>query len=149
MLYGFAPTAYGLDVARYGDCKSVLMRRQGLWAKLVRWWGKTDLMAIADSVAGHMVVDPPQACFIDTGMGAGVIDRLRQLGWKNVIDVVFGAASGDPRFANKRAEMWWAVKDWLEAGGVIPPRTPWWTISAGLSISSRRRGKSCSRAKQT
>lgn len=119
--YGFAPTAYGLDVARYGDCKSVLMRRQGLWAKLVRWWGKTDLMAIADSVAGHMVVDPPQACFIDTGMGAGVIDRLRQLGWKNVIDVVFGAASGDPRFANKRAEMWWAVKDWLEAGGVIPP----------------------------
>ena len=119
--YGFAPVAYGLDVARYGDCKSVLMRRQGLWSKLVRWWGKTDLMALADCVAGNMVVDPPQACFIDTGMGAGVIDRLRQLGWKNIIDVIFGAAPGDARFANKRAEMWWLMKEWLEQGGVIPP----------------------------
>lgn len=119
--YSFAPVAYGMDVARYGNCKSVLMRRQGLWSKLVRWWGKTDLMALADSTAGQMVADPPQACFIDTGMGAGVIDRLRQLGWRNVVDVNFGSASGDPRFANKRAEMWWGVKEWLESGGVIPP----------------------------
>jgi len=59
------------------------------------------------------------------GVGGGVIDRLRQLRF-NVLEVQFGAKPDgvnleDPstRCANKRAEIWCAMRDWLR-GGCIP-----------------------------
>lgn len=119
--YDFAAILFGLDVARYGDCKTVLAERQGLRAAIRRWWGKRDTMTVADQTAGEMVVANPQSLLVDVAMGSGVIDRLRQVGWRNVIEVNFGWGSSNPRFANKRMEMWHGVKDWLEAGGVIPP----------------------------
>jgi hypothetical protein len=61
----------------------------------------------------------PDAVFIDAGAGAGVIDRLRQLG-HDVIEVNFGGKALDVRYANKRAEMWHEMADWVRAGGAIP-----------------------------
>jgi phage terminase large subunit len=52
-------------------------------------------------------------------MGAGVIDRLRQLGRKPV-EINFCGKSGDPQCKNKRAEMWWRIKKFLELGGALP-----------------------------
>jgi len=53
------------------------------------------------------------------GIGAGVVDRLKQLGYP-VFDVVSGASASDPKYFNKRAEMWDRTKQWLKAGGWIP-----------------------------
>ena len=51
-------------------------------------------------------------------MGGGVVDRLRQLK-RDVIEVQFGSKPDDGRkYANKRAEMWGRMKDWLAIGGL-------------------------------
>ena len=66
------------------------------------------------------------AIFVDGGgVGGGVVDRLRQL-QVPVWDIQFGAKSDANqlesdgiRYANKRAEIWGAMKEWLK-GGCIP-----------------------------
>jgi hypothetical protein len=45
-----------------------------------------------------------------------VVDRLRQTGY-DVVEVQFGSKPDDPRkYANKRAEMWGRMKEWLTVG---------------------------------
>ena len=57
--------------------------------------------------------------FIDAGNGSGVIDRLRQL-HHDVIEVHFAGQPSEPQYLNKRAEMWWNLKDWIMQGAAIP-----------------------------
>lgn len=110
----------GVDVARYGDDRSVIFKRQGLWAQEPRIITKTDNMTFAGIVASEIDSFEPDAVFIDAGRGEGVIDRLRQLGYR-VLEVNFGGqAIEHNRYANKRCEMWDKMREWLEAGGAIP-----------------------------
>ena len=118
-----APLVFGLDVARFGDDQSVLTKRQGLRvAEQLKWRG-LDLMTLSGIVAQHIDKDRPDAVFVDMGgLGAGVVDRLRQLGYLSTVGVDFGGAAASPALhANKRTEMWCAVADWLKSGGALPP----------------------------
>ena len=82
-----------------------------------------DNMQLAGIVANLIEDRDPDAVFIDSGAGAGVIDRLRQLDYY-VMEVPFGGKANYPNlFVNRRAEMWWAVKEWLSSGGSIPNDT--------------------------
>lgn len=119
--YEHAPKVLGVDVARQGGDKSVIIRRQGLATWKPVTLDQLDSMAVASRVAREIQDWQPDAVFVDGtgGYGAGVIDRLRQLGY-TPIEVQFGAKANDPRFLNKRAEMWWGMKEWLEAGGSLP-----------------------------
>ena len=57
--------------------------------------------------------------FIDAGQGQGVIDRLRHMGHE-VAEVPFGGrALSERRFVNRRSEMWFALREWLKAGGCL------------------------------
>lgn len=118
--YSFAPRILGVDVARQGDDRSAIMRRQGLatWKPKVLQGGNS--IQVATAVAAEIQEFQPDAVFVDGtgGYGAGVIDQLRQWGF-DVTEVQFGGKALDPRFANKRAEMYWGVKEWLEAGGAL------------------------------
>jgi hypothetical protein len=58
------------------------------------------------------------ALFIDAAFGAAIAVRLQQMGFKNVFEVNFGAASPDPHQLNMRAYMWSTAKDWLLLGGL-------------------------------
>ena len=78
-----------------------------------------DNMALADKVAQQIELFRPDAVFVDAGNGAGVIDRLRQL-HHEVIEVHFSGSPSQARYLNKRAEMWFEMRDWLRAGGAIP-----------------------------
>ncbi len=50
------------------------------------------------------------------GVGGGVIDRLRSVGF-DVNEVQFGSRAMDPRkWANRRAEIWGAMREWLNIG---------------------------------
>lgn len=60
--------------------------------------------------------------FIDSAIGAPIIERLRTLGVHNVIEVNFREQSPDDHFENRRASMWSDMKDWLLRGASI--RTP-------------------------
>lgn len=120
--YSFAPVILGVDPARFGDDRSVIFPRQGLHAMKPRVFHKIDNMELAAQVAQAIQDYEADAVFIDEGNGGGVIDRLRQLG-HDVIGVPFGGKSPKPRFNNMRTYMWFEMRDWLQAGGVIPRDT--------------------------
>lgn len=116
----YAPRVLGVDVARFGDDRSVLFKRQGLIAYPPTVLRGLDNMEVADRVVAMIEAWQPDAVFIDAGAGSGVIDRCRQLKY-TVIEVNFGGRAIDDQYHNKRAEMWFTMRDWLKAGGAIPP----------------------------
>lgn len=118
--YNFAPIVMGVDVARFGSDASVIQVRQGLNAHEPIVYRGLNNMELADRVALKIDELKPEAVFIDSGAGAGVIDRLRQLRYV-VTEVPFGGQANNPDlYANRRIEMWDGVKEWLQAGGKIP-----------------------------
>ena len=118
-----APKIIGVDVARFGDDRSVICKRQGLWCQPLRIVEHLDNMTFAGIVANEIDGFNPDGVFIDAGRGEGVIDRLRQLGYR-VMEVNFGSrATEHTRYNNKRSEMWDKMREWLENGGAIPNDT--------------------------
>jgi hypothetical protein len=110
----------GVDVARYGGDRSVICKREGLWAHTLVKINHIDNMTFASKIAHEIDMFHPDAVFIDAGRGEGVIDRLRQMGYP-CVEVNFGGkAMKNGRYANKRTEMWDGVKIWLESGGALP-----------------------------
>ena len=117
---GGMPVILGVDVARFGADSSVIVRRQGLKADGPVVMRGLDNMQLADRVAAAIMENRPHAVFIDAGQGQGVIDRLRQLG-HDVIEVPFGGKPlQEGRFANRRSEMWYGLRQWLKSGGKLP-----------------------------
>lgn len=120
-VYINAPLVLGVDVARFGDDASVLFFRRGLVAERPIVIRKLDNMELADRVVSEIVSRKPDAVFVDAGQGAGVIDRVRQLGFE-VTEIPFGSkALKQNRFVNRRMEMWYNVLEWLKGGGALPP----------------------------
>ena len=88
-----------------------------------------DTMTVAARVAEEARRYQCDQIFIDGGgVGGGVIDRLRQLHFHNVVEVQFGSkpvrnqigqGASMSVYFNRRAEMWGLMKEWLE-GGAIP-----------------------------
>jgi len=115
------PVVLGVDVARFGDDASVILARQGQAIVNIAEYRGVDTMRLAVLVAEAANRYRPAGLMVDgAGVGAGVVDRLRDLGFR-VVDVNAGTRALDPaRFANLRAEMWSKVRDWLKAGGALP-----------------------------
>ena len=119
--YRDAVKVMGVDVARFGGDRSVIQKRQGLYALEPIIFRGFDNMTLAGMVAKEIDEFQPDAVFIDAGRGEGVIDRLRQLGYEDIIEVNFGGSARDGlRYANKRAEMWFEMAEWFRSGGAIP-----------------------------
>jgi hypothetical protein len=115
----YAPRILGVDPARFGDDRSVIFPRQGLQAFDPEVYKGIDNMELASRVADYIQRWQADAVFIDAGAGAGVIDRLRQLGF-DVVEVNFGGRPIDPRYNNKRTEMWHTLAAAIKAGLAIP-----------------------------
>lgn len=123
------PLVMGVDVARFGDDETVICLRRGRDAKSVPWIhlrGK-DNVEVADIVMNFAGIHRPDKIFVDGGgPGAGVVDILKRSRF-DIQEVQFGSAAGTVQatyegevlYANKRAEMWGKMKDWLR-GGMIP-----------------------------
>lgn len=116
-----APRILGVDPARFGNDRSVIFPRQGLQGFEPIVLRGVDNMELAARVAAKIEAWQPDAVFVDAGAGAGVIDRLRQLG-HDVVEVNFAGKAIDSRYANKRAEIWHELADWLRGGGTVPNR---------------------------
>ncbi len=117
---GDRPLLFGLDVARFGDDRSVLAIREGDCLTRTMVWEKLDTQQLAAHVLEVANARKPDAIFVDgVGVGGGVVDRLRALKLR-VIEVNAGAKAGqDRRYGNKRAEMWGRMKEWLGGRGVL------------------------------
>lgn len=116
----YEPTILGVDVARFGDDSSVCQIRHGKKADEPIVFKGIDNMALVGQVSTIINRTNPDAIFIDAGRGEGVIDRLRQLGYRGIIEVNFGASAINPHYANKRAEMWDTMRQWIEDVGQLP-----------------------------
>jgi hypothetical protein len=118
------PLIMSLDVARGGADNNVICFRRGLDARTIppiRIPGSEtrDSMRLVSKVIDLIQEHKPDAFFFDgTGVGGPVGDRIKQLGY-NVLEVQFGSASPDPRYANMRAYIWGKMREWLQAGGAI------------------------------
>ena len=112
----------GVDVARYGDDKSVIAPRQGLFALDMVILRNVSGTAGADQVARRWIDWDADGCFVDDtgGYGSSWIDNLIRLG-HSPIGVGFASKAADPlKYANKRAEMAFELVDWIKRGGRIP-----------------------------
>jgi len=120
--FEWAGKVLGVDVARFGDDRTVIFPRQGLFAgmpTILRQARTTDIAAKCAMIKKELDSD---AFFIDdTGhWGHGVIDNLHTARY-NPLGVQFHGPATDPRYRNKRAEMWFAMADWVKSGGQLPP----------------------------
>ncbi len=112
---------WGLDVARFGNCRTALAKRRGNHLmEPIKSWHKRDLMEVAGLIM-HEYEDTksdeiPSEILIDSvGLGAGVLDRCRELRLPVRGVNVGETASGRDRFSNLKAELWWRTRDWFDA----------------------------------
>lgn len=115
------PRVLGVDCARFGDDRSVLMLRQGpvAYQPEVRRNLRTD--ELGDVVMRFVNEWKVDGTFIDeVGLGAGAMDHCTRHGFQ-LVGVNNGRnAADDTRFANKWSEMWWDAAAWVKRSGCLP-----------------------------
>jgi phage terminase large subunit len=111
----------GVDCARFGDDLTVLFPRQGLMSfKPVEMRNaRTNEIAARIALAKSKWGSEIEMIDDTGGYGAGVIDSLIQAG-HSPMAVNFAGKAIDPRFLNKRAEMWFNLSEWVKRGGALP-----------------------------
>jgi hypothetical protein len=129
------PLVMGFDPSRFGDDSGALARRQGRKVFPIERKQKLSTMESVGWVKQAIDMEKPARAFIDVGgLGAGIYDRLVEMGYGKVVRAVnFGAAPLEPPKyddegnelpgpANRRAEMWSLSRDWLnDVGGADIP----------------------------
>jgi len=120
----------GVDPARGGRDKTGVIDRIGrkLGHNVCATWDFDDTMVIAGHVVGLIQKFRPAAVNIDVGgLGAGVCDRLLELGYGHIVNPInFGSSpigcgpTGDELYDNRRAEMWDIMRDWMAGEVQIP-----------------------------
>lgn len=140
-------TCVGVDVGRGGD-KSVLALRHGWAIRDLRRDSQRNTMAVTGKAAGVLRKYDGYAIVDVIGVGAGVVDRLREMG----LDVrSFNAGertdltddTGELGFADKRSAAWWTMREILENEPIaLPPddrltgdlTAPKWSVRSGGKI---------------
>lgn len=109
-----SPLVYGVDPARFGDDSSVLCKRRGDWVYPLKSWSGLDTMSLVGAIVNEANQDKPEEICVDSiGLGAGVADRLRELGY-NVRDVNVSETSAlNPQASRLRDDLWMQVRDFL------------------------------------
>ena len=107
----------GVDVARFGNAATVARFRRGRDARSIPpiRIKQRDNMYVANELAHLIDRYRPDAVSIDVGNASGVIDRLREMGYK-VQEVWFGKTASQPEYANVRTEIWARLREWLNGG---------------------------------
>lgn len=116
---------WGLDVARFGDDRTALAKRSSNHLlEPIKWWRGKDTMQVCGAVIDEWnnTKRKPDTIFIDTiGIGAGVFDRLAELGYPVAgVNVAETPAFGE-RFLRLRDELWWLTREWFRSLNVRIP----------------------------
>ena len=136
------PRMLGVDVAGMGRDSTCFCERKGCWVApfdVHNSGGQADHMRVAGNIINRRKFDPKMYVSIDTiGEGAGVYSRCLELdqeqyiisckyseGAKGANDKDLSDITGQYKFVNMRAWLFWAVRDWLnpknETGAMLPP----------------------------
>lgn len=108
------PRIMGVDVARFGSNKTVITKRQGRMVIEVTPFAKRDLAFVAGVVQQHIDEWEPDMVIIDgDGLGAGVVDILRNRKYQ-IEEFRGGKAAREPsRYVNARSEAWDKMREWF------------------------------------
>ena len=114
-----APITIGVDPARFGSDATVIAVRQGRDLIDIKRLRGADTMEVVGHVIEAIEEYKPALTVVDEGgLGAGVVDRLKEQRYK-VRGVNFGnKAQKQLMYGNKRAEMWGAMREWLKTASV-------------------------------
>ena len=132
-----------VDVARFGSDRSVILRRRGNLVEGIQTFREMDTMQLVGWVnAAIRESNPDYVCVDEIGVGAGVVDRLREVGHHiRGINAARVAQQGD-LFANLRAEGYWRLRDLFPTGQInIPPDNQLMGELAAMRYSYDRRGR--------
>jgi len=110
-----ASLVIGLDPARKGDDRTALIRRRGRRAYGLQTFYNIDTMELVGIL--RRLIDkeePARVCIDCIGIGAGVVDRLHELGYHMVEGVNVARKASEPeKYKNLRAELWGWMRDWF------------------------------------
>jgi hypothetical protein len=117
----FGPRIWGVDVARFGDDRTVLIKRctNATLGVHISWQGK-DTMQTAGKIYVEWLDTPPEhrpvMIAVDViGVGAGVADRLTELGLPVFpVNVSEEPSVDDNRYLRLRDELWFKAREWLQ-----------------------------------
>lgn len=110
---------WGLDVARFGSDSSALAKRKGnVLLENVKEYNGKDTMELCGIVkmewdSTHPIDRPEDICVDAIGIGAGVADRLRELGLPARAINVSESPAMRERFLNLRAELFFKAREWF------------------------------------
>lgn len=118
----------GVDPARYGADRSSWIHRNRRRAYGLESFTKLSVTELAAKVAREIercdqMGDPVDAVFVDeVGLGAGVVDSLRAMGYDRIVIPVNAGSKADApdEYVNKRVEMWDLMGLWLDEDVEIP-----------------------------
>lgn len=127
------PLILGVDVGRFGDDPSVIYPRRGRDASTWKpdiFFGFDTMQTAARAADTFFRLHADMLMVDEGGIGAGVVDRLRQLRVP-VIGVDFGSkpSGGNTyerlvKYRNKRSEIWGEMRDWLNSGSIAKVSIP-------------------------
>ena len=110
-----SPLIIGVDVARGESDRNAIIRRQGRRAyNLEKFWCH-NLMELCGKLKRVIIEEKPAKVYVDCiGIGAGVVDRMNEMGYDCVEGVNTARSANDKeKFLNLRAELWSDGRDWL------------------------------------
>ena len=111
-----------VDVARFGADRSVILRRRGEIVEDIRVLRQMDTMQLTGWVSAAIREWKPAQVRIDEiGVGAGVVDRLRELGHRISGINVANRAQEDSLYINLRAEGYWGLRERFASGRISIP----------------------------
>lgn len=105
----------GVDPNRGGSDKTAICWRRGRVVAKIEASHFETTTELAHKLKSIIDRDRPSKTFIDCiGVGAGVVDRLMEMGYNSVIGVnVARSANDKDKFANLRAELWSEMREWF------------------------------------
>lgn len=119
--YSFSQQRIGVDVARFGDDRTIIFPRRGLAAGVpveMRGARSNDVAARVMTIKKELRSEMEMVDGTG-GYGSGVIDAML-LGGAAPLEVSFSGRAIDPRYYNKRTEMWFLMAEWIKRGGALP-----------------------------
>jgi hypothetical protein len=122
--YERMPKIFGVDVARYGSDRSVVVMRQGRNAETLGIYRGLDTVKVAERVMDLMREHSPDAVVVDCdGLGVGTYDVIKNHGYAKLHEHHGGGKVRNEhlRCFNRRAEVWKEMADWLKAGSCQIP----------------------------
>lgn len=141
-------TVLGVDVARFGSDSSVHCVREGLQVHPFEMRAKQSTVQTANWTAFKYNKVKADGAIIDTiGVGAGVFDNMLNQGFY-CVDGNFGSMADDKdRYANKRAESYFRLKEALDRGLALPKDDELMEELLSISYFYRENGKAQIQAK--